>query len=342
MTAYELLQQELSAEPRRWLVTGCAGFIGSHLLETLLKLGQRVTGIDNLSTGSPRNLEDVRRIVGAQAWRRFKFFQGTVADIGICREAGNHADYVLHQAGFVSVPLSLEDPVACYDTNSTGTLNILVSSRDNRVRRVVYASTSAVYGDEAPLPVAESYQGRPLSPYGATKAMAEIQARLFDDCYGLETVGLRYFNVFGRRQNPFGGYAAVIPQWTDKLLRGETCTIHGDTEITRDFCAVEDVVQANLLAATATHRDAAGSIFNVGGGSQTTLGKLHGILAKHVSALTGQKVPAVKVGPPRPGDISHSGADIAKLKRVLRYRPTVTLDAGLKQTVHWYLEAVSR
>ena len=220
MTPYQILQQELRAEPRMWLITGVGGFIGSHLLETLLELGQRVVGLDNFSTGTPRNLHDVQHRVGGEAWARFTFQKGSVADIGACREASNQVDYVLHHAGFVSVPLSIEDPVGCHDTNVTGSLNVLVAARDNRVRRVVYASSSAVYGDDPAQPNVETQIGHPLSPYGASKLMGEIYAQQFHQHYRLESIGLRYFNIFGPRQNPTCGYAAVIPHWISTLLRG--------------------------------------------------------------------------------------------------------------------------
>lgn len=336
MTAFQLLQQELRAEPRTWLVTGCAGFIGSHLLETLLGLGQRVVGLDNFSTGSPRNLDDVRRRVDEEAWARFTFHRGTVLDIGICREANNQVDYVLHHAGFVSVPLSIEDPIGCHDTNVTGTLNLLVAARDNRVRRVIYASSSAVYGTDQRIPKVEPQIGRPLSPYAASKAMNEIQARMFTDLYGLETIGLRYFNVFGPRQNPTGGYAAVIPHWIVALLRGHECVINGDGTITRDFCPVADVVQANLLAATTRSLDARGAVFNVGLGTPVFLDELYALLAARVAALTGAPTRPVAYGPPRPGDIRHSTADIYGATAHLQFRPEIGLEAGLDETVRWY------
>ena len=339
MTAYQRLQEELRAEPRTWLVTGVAGFIGSHLLEALLRFGQTVVGLDNFSTGSPRNLDDVRRRVTDEAWARFTFHQGTVLDIGPCREASNRVDYVLHHAGFVSVPLSIEDPIGCHDANVTGTLNLLIAARDNRVRRVVFASSSAVYGDDERLPKIETQVGRPLSPYAASKTMSEIQARLCHDLYGLETIGLRYFNVFGPRQNPRGGYAAVIPHWIVALLAGRECVIHGDGAITRDFCYVADIVQANLLAAITRERSAPGEVFNVGLGAQTTLDQLYAMLAARVAALTGAPVRPVTHGPPRPGDIRHSGADIGKITRTLGFCPEANLESAVVETVQWFATA---
>ncbi|MEA3209722.1 MAG: UDP-N-acetylglucosamine/UDP-N-acetylgalactosamine 4-epimerase [Chthoniobacter sp.] len=342
MTAYQILQEKLRAEPRSWLITGVAGFIGSHLLEALLRLGQRVIGLDNFSTGSPRNLEEVRTRVGDDAWARFDFQEGTVLEIGICREASKQVDYVLHHAGFVSVPLSIEDPVGCHDTNVTGTLNLLVAARDHRVRRFVHASSSAVYGDAPQLPNTEAQIGRPLSPYAASKLMGELYARLFFDHYGLESIGLRYFNIFGPRQNPAGGYAAVIPQWIDSLQRGGQCRINGDGSITRDFCPIDNVVQANLLAATAPQRGAMGGVFNVALGARTTLDGLYALISTKVGALTGRPVPAVEHGPARPGDIPHSGADISRIVGELGFAPEQDVDAGLDETVRWYFAGAAR
>jgi UDP-N-acetylglucosamine 4-epimerase len=342
MTHYQTLQQELRAAPRTWLITGVAGFIGSHLLEALLHLGQRVVGLDNFSTGTPRNLDDVRRGVGEEAWTRFLFHEGTVTDLAACREASEGVDYVLHHAGFVSVPLSIQDPLACHDTNVTGSLNILLAARDHGVRRVVYASSSAVYGDDPGQPNVESQIGRPLSPYGASKLVGEVYARQFHQHFGLGAIGLRYFNIFGPRQNPTGGYAAVIPLWIAALLRGETCRIHGDGAITRDFCPVGDVIQANLLAATARPGEAIGEVFNVALGTRTTLDALYALIAARVAAVTGRPAPAVEYGPARPGDIRHSGADIARIVRELGFAPEAGVEAGLDETVRWYFEHLAR
>jgi UDP-N-acetylglucosamine 4-epimerase len=336
MTAYSRLQEELAAEPRTWLITGVAGFIGSHLLEALLRLDQRVIGLDNFSTGSPQNIADVQARVSVEKWARFTLREGSVADMGACREASDHVDYVLHQAGFVSVPLSIEDPVGCHETNVTGTLNLLVAARDNRVRRVVYASSSAVYGDDPRMPKVEPQIGRPLSPYGASKLMGEMYARQFFDRYALENVGLRYFNIFGPRQNPTGGYAAVIPQWIATCVRGGECVINGDRGITRDFCHVANVVQANLLAATTRNVAAPGEAYNVACGTSTTLAALYESISTRVAAATGSPAKPVKHGPARPGDIQHSSADIAKIVRDLAFAPQVTVDDGLDETVHWY------
>jgi UDP-N-acetylglucosamine 4-epimerase len=341
MTAYEVAIADLQAEPRRWLVTGCAGFIGSHLVETLLKADQRVSGLDNLSTGSPRNLDAVRENVSATQWKHFEFREGSVADMGACREASNYCDFVVHQAGFVSVPLSIEDPIGCHQTNVTGTLNLLAAARDNRVRRFVFASSSAVYGDDPAAAKVEAQIGRPLSPYGAAKLMTEIYARQFFDHYGLETIGLRYFNVFGPRQNPTGGYAAVIPQWISKCVRGEECVINGDGGITRDFCHVANVVQANILAATTRNRGAAGESYNVALGGSTTLAQLYDLISARVADLTGQPAKPIRYGAPRPGDIIHSSADIGRIRTALSFDPAISVDAGLEETVAWYARLTS-
>jgi UDP-N-acetylglucosamine 4-epimerase len=336
MTAYDRLREELTAQPRTWLITGVSGFIGSHLLEALLKLGQRVAGLDNFATGSPANLEAVRANVDPLQWERFTFREGSVTDMNACREICRGADYALHQAGFVSVPLSLEDPLACHDINVTGTLNVLLATRDEGVRRVVYASSSAVYGDDARLPKIEEQIGRSLSPYAASKHMAELYAALFHQALGLETVGFRYFNIFGPRQDPAGGYAAVIPRWTMTLLRGEECTIFGDGLVTRDFCPVADVVQANLLAATTENAKVPGEVFNVGLGHGTSLNELYTALAGKVATLRSTVPGPARYGPARAGDILRSAADLSKIRRELQFEPAVNLEAGIHETVCWY------
>lgn len=336
MSAYDRLRQELAAAPRAWLITGVAGFIGSHLLETLLALEQRVTGLDNFSTGAPRNLEEVRARVTPAQWARFTFQQGSVAEMSACRVASKGVDFVLHEAGFVSVPLSMEDPLACHATNVTGTLNLLIAARDNGVRRIVYASSSAVYGDDARLPKIEPEIGRPLSPYGASKLMGELYAQLFSREGGIECAGLRYFNIFGPRQDPAGGYAAVIPRWIHTLLEGGECVIHGDGSATRDFCPVADVVQANLLAATAAAREVSGRVFNVALGGSTSLAELFALLAAEVREVTGKATRAVRRGPPRAGDILHSSANIGEIRRALKFEPASSLAEGLRATIRWY------
>jgi UDP-N-acetylglucosamine/UDP-N-acetylgalactosamine 4-epimerase len=336
MSHYARLRQQLAAQPQRWLVTGVAGFIGSHLLEALLALDQHVVGLDDFSSGAKANLDEVRSCVGEKRYGQFRFHEGSVADLETCRRVCANVDYVLHQAGFVSVPLSLENPLACHQTNVTGTLNVLLAVREAGVRRVVYASSSAVYGDDARLPKIEAEIGRPLSPYGASKRMAEIYAQVFAGQFGVESVGLRYFNIFGPRQNPTGGYAAVIPQWIGQMLRGEECVINGSGGIARDFCPVADVVQANLLAAAGELAVEAGRIFNVALGGSTTLDQLYALLARAVGALGVSKPRPVRHGPPREGDILHSAADITAIRQALGFEPSASIAPALEETVCWY------
>jgi UDP-N-acetylglucosamine/UDP-N-acetylgalactosamine 4-epimerase len=337
MSVYATTLDHLRSQPRKWLVTGCAGFIGSHLVETLLAHGQRVIGLDDFSTGFSHNLDAALASAGAGAKERFEFLQGTVADLVACRAACAGVDAVLHEAGFISVPASLEQPLLCHDTNVTGTLNLLVSARDAGVKNFVYATSAAVYGDDQTMPQREDRIGRPLSPYAASKWMDEIYASLFARQFGLTTVGLRYFNVFGPRQNPRGGYAAVIPQWIATLVEGGVCTINGDGTQTRDFCHVANVVQANLLAATVHDPGLGGAVYNVALGGSTTLLELHRMIREHLTALNANTDPAApKHGPTRPGDIWHSSADISKIRAELGFDPAVSVDEGLRETVRWY------
>jgi UDP-N-acetylglucosamine 4-epimerase len=334
MSRYDLLRNQLAAQPSRWLITGVAGFIGSHLLETLLGLDQEVVGLDNFASGARRNLDDVQSRVSGSQWARFTIHEGSVADSETCRKVCAGVDYILHQAGFVSVPRSLENPLECDETNVTGTLQILLAASDARVRKVVYASSSAVYGDDPRLPKAESMIGRPLSPYGASKWMAEIYAQLFQAQFGVGTVGLRYFNIFGPRQDPAGGYAAVIPRWIGKLIRGDECMIHGDGTSTRDFCPVSDVVQANLLAATG--EGLGENVFNVALGTSTTLRQLYGLLSEAAVSLGLATPRPVVHGPVRPGDIEHSVADISAARKLLGFEPSPNLVPALRETMSWY------
>ena len=338
MTSESLLK-DLKNSPRKWLVTGVAGFIGSHLLEALLLAGQTVAGLDNFATGHQANLDDVRTIVGSKAWERFTFIQGDVRSLEDCRAATASVDFVLHEAALASVPLSIQEPIATNETNIDGFLNLLVTSRDSGVKRFVYASSSAVYGNEPGQPKREENVGRPLSPYALTKLMNEHYADLFGRVYGLETVGLRYFNVFGRRQDPKGPYAAVIPIWVSGLLNGQRCLIHGDGDNTRDFCHVSNIVHANLLAATRTGKEALNQGFNIAGGSSITLNELETMLR----GLLGAKVPAVAQqtpihGPPRIGDVIHSQADLSRAARLLDYQPQIGLQAGLEEAMAWYCD----
>jgi UDP-N-acetylglucosamine 4-epimerase len=335
--AHEQVLAEVAASPRRWLVTGAAGFIGSHLLETLLAAGQHVTTLDNFSTGHARNFDKVRAAVGADNWSRHVAITGDIVDPAACRAACRDVDVVLHEAALGSVPRSLADPLTTHQSNATGFLNMLVAARDAKVRRFVYAASSSTYGDSPTLPKVEDVIGRPLSPYAVTKYLNELYADVFGRCYGLPAIGLRYFNVFGPRQDPDGAYAAVIPRWIAAMLEGRECVINGDGETSRDFCYVRNVVQANLRAALTTDADAIGRVYNVAVGQRTTLNELHAALA---GAIEGSR-PGLRVAPParaafRAGDVRHSLADISLARRLLGYEPSHTIAAGMVETVAAY------
>lgn len=321
-----------------WLVTGCAGFIGSHLTSTLLAAGQQVIGLDNFATGHRRNLDEIRVEVGDAAWDRMRFIEGDIAEPEVCRSACEGVDFVLHQAALGSVPRSLADPLITHRANATGFLNVLVAAKDAGVKRFVYAASSSTYGDSPILPKVENVIGKPLSPYAVTKYLNELYAEVFGRCYGLPTLGLRYFNVFGPRQDPKGAYAAVIPRWVASMLRGEVCAINGDGETSRDFCYVRNVVQANLLAALSTTDEALHQVYNIAVGERTTLTQLHGLLAAEVEKLTpGLRVEAPRYGDFRAGDVRHSLADIGKAARLLGYAPTHTVRQGIVEAVPWYV-----
>jgi UDP-N-acetylglucosamine 4-epimerase len=339
--AFDPLQSQLAAAPRAWLVTGVAGFIGSNLLEALLQLGQTVRGLDNFATGKRRNLEEVQSRVSAAQWARFEFIEGDLRDLAACQQACAGVDCVLHQAALGSVPRSLENPVASTEANVNGTLHVLLAARDQRVRRVVYASSSSVYGDHPALPKVEAQIGQPLSPYAATKRVNELYAEVFARCYGLEVIGLRYFNVFGPRQDPEGPYAAVIPKWIAALLRQQPVQINGDGETSRDFCFVANVVQANLLAATTANREALNQAYNIACGQRTTLNQLFTLLRE----MLAPDFPAVREQQPvyrdfRPGDVRHSLADIRKAAQLLGYAPTHQIAEGLQTALAWYVKNV--
>jgi len=337
MTAFEQLTRHLAREPKRWLITGEAGFIGSNLLASLLRLDQRVVGLDNYSTGHRGNLEQVRELAGPARWDNFRQMDGDLQDLDTCRRACQGADYVLHQAALGSVPRSIEDPIASHASNVNGFLNMLVAARDCGVRRFVYASSSAVYGDHPGLPKREAEVGRCLSPYAATKCANELYAEVFARCYGLETVGLRYFNVFGPRQDPEGPYAAVIPKWIAALIKSEPIFINGDGETSRDFCYVANVVQANLLAATVDKPDAVNQVYNVAVHARTSLNELFTLLRNNLQPHYPQLQDCRPVYRDfRPGDVRHSEADIAKAQRLLGYQPSHTLEQGLSEALDWY------
>ncbi|MBI1945563.1 MAG: SDR family oxidoreductase [Deltaproteobacteria bacterium] len=327
---------ELRRVPRAWLVTGGAGFIGSHLVEALLALGQEVRVLDNFATGSHANLDDVRACAGAAA-TRLTVLEGDVVDPAVCAQACRGVSVVLHQAALGSVPRSLADPLATHRANVDGFVQLLLAAKDAGVARFVYASSSSVYGDHPELPKVEDRIGRPLSPYAASKLVDEVYARVYQTSFGVESVGLRYFNVFGPRQDPNGPYAAVIPTWVAALLRGQPCTINGDGETSRDFCAVANAVQANLLAALAP-KSATGEVYNVAFGVRTTLRELFALLRDGL-ARERPELAAVEpvLGPFRAGDVRHSLADIAKARTALGYQPTQDVRSGLAEALPWYV-----
>ena len=330
---YQRLRDDLIHEPKTWLVTGVAGFIGSNLLDELLALGQTVVGVDNLSTGYRHNLDDV---LSRDDAGEFRLVEGDVRDLSTCRAACDGADFVLHQAAVASVPRSIDDPIESSQVNVGGFLNVLIAARDAGVKRVVYASSSAVYGDLAAVPQVESRVGSALSPYAADKRANELYASVFGLTYGLESVGLRYFNVFGRRQDPAGAYAAVIPRWVSSLLSGDRCSIYGDGETTRDFCHVSDVVQANLLAAFAP-RSAVGEVYNVGCGRETSLNELFRMIRLGLAGYETEVAAQTPVYESfRPGDVRRSVADISKARRFLGFEPMHSVAEGLGEALEWY------
>lgn len=349
MTRYEQVQAELRKNPKTWLVTGVAGFIGSNLLETLLRLNQRVVGLDNFATGHQHNLDEVELLVSPDQWSNFHFIRGDIRNIEDCRRAMQFSDaighkeavavdYVLHQAALGSVPRSVENPLATNETNISGFLNMLVASRDAKVRRFVYAASSSTYGDYPELPKVEEKIGKPLSPYAVTKYVNELYADVFARSYGFNSIGLRYFNVFGPRQDPDGAYAAVIPKWIASMIKGDPIFINGDGETSRDFCFIENVRQINLLAATSVNTEAVNQVYNVAVGDRTTLNQLYAQL--HLNLLPNyphlQEVKPV-YGDFRAGDVRHSLADISKATDSLGYLPTHRIGEGIKVSMEWYV-----
>jgi UDP-N-acetylglucosamine 4-epimerase len=342
MAVLHEFESRLDTGPRSWLITGVAGFIGSNLLQELLEHRQNVVGLDDFSTGHRANLDEVRRLVGEDRWSRFRLLEGDVASPEVCREAAAGVDVILHQAALGSVPRSIENPLASNEANVTGTLALLEAARRGGVRRFVYASSSSVYGDSTTLPKVEEDLGRLLSPYAATKLADEMYAGVFARLHGLETIGLRYFNVFGPRQDPEGAYAAVIPRWIAAMIRGDEVQINGTGETSRDYCYVRNVVQANVLAATVTRKEALDQAYNVAVGQRTSLKELLALLQKrllprhpHLEALR------PTVGPFRPGDVLHSLADISKARRLLDYEPTHSIEEGVDEALPWYEEHLS-
>ena len=336
---YHDVQASLRAKPRKWLVTGCAGFIGSNLVETLLALDQQVVGLDNFATGHRHNLDEIQASLSGAQWSRFVFHEGDIRDPAMCAHAVSGVDYVLHQAALGSVPRSLKDPATTNDVNISGYLNMLIAARDAAVSAFVYAASSSTYGDHPGLPKVEDRIGNPLSPYAVTKYVNELYADVFARSYDFASVGLRYFNVFGKRQDPEGAYAAVIPRWIAAMIRGDNVLVNGDGDTSRDFCFVENAVQANILAAVAAP-EGRNQVYNVAVNARTTLNELFGLLT-HALARQGVQYDKDAVYQDfRAGDVRHSQADISKARALLGYSPTHTISQGLEVAMPWYVKSL--
>jgi len=338
MSAFDALKTQLAAQPRTWLVTGAAGFIGCNLVEALLKLDQQVVALDNFATGHEKNLAQVQASVGPERWERFRLKRGDIRDLITCHTVCKDVDYVLHQAALGSVPRSIEDPLLTHASNNTGFINMLVAARDAKVKRFVYAASSSTYGDHPGLPKVEDVIGKPLSPYAVTKYVNELYADVFARCYGTESIGLRYFNIFGRRQDPEGAYAAVVPKWVASLIKNEPVYVNGDGETSRDFCYIDNVIQANLLAATTQNPEAVNQVYNIAVGERTSLNQL--FEAIRVNLLP--RYPHLADAKPvyrdfRAGDVRHSLADIGKARTRLGYEPTHRIGEGLAEAMDWYV-----
>lgn len=338
MSQYQTVCEQLRQTPKIWLVTGVAGFIGSNLLETLLKLNQKVVGLDNFATGHQHNLDEVQNLVSAEQWANFKFYEGDIRNLEDCQKACTNVDYVLHQAALGSVPRSIADPITTNAANITGFLNMLVAARDANVSSFTYAASSSTYGDHPALPKVEENIGNPLSPYAVTKYVNELYADVFVRTYGFKTIGLRYFNVFGKRQDPNGDYAAVIPKWTAAMIAGDDVFINGDGETSRDFCFIENTVQANILAATTQNKEAKNQVYNVAVGDRTTLNDLYRAIqaALAENGVNYSKDPVYRDF--RAGDVRHSQASIAKIEQALGYAPEFRIDAGIQLAMRWYVK----
>lgn len=339
MIDYQTLKVQLGKSPRVWLITGVAGFIGCNLLEALLKLDQHVVGLDNFATGRRINLDQIKEAVGIARWSNFRLIEGDIRELADCREAVKGVDYVLHEAALGSVPRSIADPIATNQANINGFLNMLVASRDAGVKRFVYAASSSTYGDHPALPKIEDRIGKPLSPYAVTKYVNELYAEVFARTYGFQSIGLRYFNVFGPHQNPDGAYAAVIPKWISAMLKGESLFINGDGETSRDFCYVANVIQANLLAATTEVPEALNQVYNVAVGDRTTLNELYALIKSELQ----KHVPSLQIAMPeyrdfRAADVRHSLASVEKASTLLGYQPTHTIRNGMEEAMDWYVQ----
>lgn len=342
MSQFNRVKSDLLKQQHSWCVTGVAGFIGSNILQTLLKLNQKVVGLDNLSTGYLKNLDEVKAQVNAEQWGNFTFIEGDIRNSSDCERAVKGAQYVLHQAALGSVPRSLEDPITSNAVNVSGQLNMLVASRDAGVKGFVYAASSSTYGDHPGLPKVEDKIGEPLSPYAVTKYVNELYGSVFDSAYGFKSTGLRYFNVFGPRQDPQGAYAAVIPLWTAAIIAGDTLYINGDGETSRDFCFVDNAVQANILAALA-QGEAAGQVYNVACNARTTLNQLKDLIFQSLLIHNdGVTAPEVVYRAFRAGDVRHSQADISKAHSLLGFEPTHQIKQGIEQAMPWYLDSLQQ
>ena len=341
MSRYKAVQQELKNNPRVWLITGVAGFIGSNLLETLLKLNQTVVGLDNFATGYRRNLDEVMNLVTLKQWQNFRLVEGDIREYSTCEHAVKGVDYVLHQAALGSVPRSIGDPLTTNAANISGFLNILHAAKEERVLSFTYAASSSTYGDHPALPKVEENIGNPLSPYAVTKFVNELYAGVYARTYGFKAIGLRYFNVFGKRQDPNGAYAAVIPKWTSSMIQGDDVFINGDGESSRDFCYIENTVQMNILAATAPE-EAKNQVYNVAVGDRTTLNDLYSSI-KLALANNGIQITSAPIYRDfRAGDVRHSQADIRKATTSLSYLPRFRILQGIEQAMPWYIKFLGK
>ena len=338
MSQYQTVCEQLQQAPKIWLITGVAGFIGSNLLETLLKLNQKVVGLDNFATGHQHNLNEVQNLVSVEQWANFKFYEGDIRNLEDCQNACANVDYVLHQAALGSVPRSIADPITTNAANITGFLNMLVAARDAKVSSFTYAASSSTYGDHPALPKVEDNIGKPLSPYAVTKYVNELYADVFARTYGFKTIGLRYFNVFGKRQDPNGAYAAVIPKWTAAMIAGDDVFINGDGETSRDFCFIDNTVQANILAATTADDAAKNQVYNVAVGDRTTLNDLFNAIKAALNENGVNYTKDAVYRDFRAGDVRHSQASIAKIEKALGYAPEFRIDAGIQLAMQWYVQ----
>lgn len=338
MSQYQTVCEQLQQAPKTWLITGVAGFIGSNLLETLLKLNQNVVGLDNFATGHQHNLDEVQSLVKPEQWANFKFYEGDIRNFADCQKACVGVDYVLHEAALGSVPRSIADPITTNAANITGFLNMLTAARDAEVKSFTYAASSSTYGDHPALPKVEENIGKPLSPYAVTKYVNELYAEVFARTYGFKAIGLRYFNVFGKRQDPNGAYAAVIPKWTAAMIAGDDVFINGDGETSRDFCFIENTVQANILAATTQNDEAKNQVYNVAVGDRTTLNDLFKAIkaALNDNGVTYKKDPVYRDF--RAGDVRHSQASIEKIESKLGFKAKYQISHGIELSINWYID----